>query len=365
MFEIGVENSLNFLSEEFRELFASSRATAFQHPLWLDRLYGRLAPRFDAEPLVIVVRWRGSGRLAMVLPMIRRRHGVMRVVEFADFKVSDYAAPVCDRATFGLILRDDLACERIRRALRPYDVLRVQKVRDDAMPLDRLFGRVTRTGMGMNAHAVALYGPFEQWRADNIDPSYRKELDKKGRQIRRKGEVRFGPSLDPGEITATFHRMRDYRRPRFQDRDAPDLLQGNGYFDFYLDLAITGARLDVCRTYTLWMDRRPISGVFGLTHQGQFLTVLGGFDLAGFKNYSIGALVFEAVAGDCIARGERLLDFTIGDESYKRLFGMKPTPMWTLSAAGSPVGSLIGFVSGQMPWTMKIAKRMVAGKALV
>jgi len=364
VFEIGVENAFDFLSEEYRELFANSRATAFQHPLWLDRLYGRMAPRFDAEPLVIVVRWRGSGRLAMVLPLIRRRHGVMRVVEFADFKVSDYAAAVCDRATFGLILRDDLVCQRIRRALQPYDVLRIQKLRDDSLPLDRLFG-VTRMSMSMNAHAVPLYGPLETWRADNIDQSYRKELDKKGRQIRRKGDVRFGISLDPGEITATFHRMREYRRPRFQNREDPDLLQSATYFDFYLDLAIAGAYAGFCRTYTLWLDSRPISGVWGMVHQGQFLVVLGGFDLAGFKNCSIGALVFEAVAVDCIAKGEHVLDFTIGDESYKRLFGMQPTAMWTLSASGSPVGSLVGFVSGQMPWTMRVAKRIVNGKAMI
>jgi len=364
VFEIGVENAFDFLSEEYRELFANARATAFQHPLWLDRLYGRLAPRYDAEPLVIAVRWRGSGRLAMVLPLVRRRHGVMRVIEFADFKVSDYAAAVCDRATFGLILRDDLACERIRRALRPYDYLRIPKLRDDSLPLDRLFG-VTRTAMGMNAHAVQLFAPFETWRQDKIDRSYCKELDKKGRQIRRKGEVRFGISLDPGEITATFHRMRDYRRPRFEDREAPDLLQSGTYFDFYLDLAIAGAQTGFCRTYTLWLDRRPISGVWGMVHKGQFLTVLGGFDLAGFKNYSIGALVFEAVARDCIAKGERVLDFTIGDESYKSLFGTQPTAMWTVSGAGSPVGSLVGFVSGQMPWTMRLAKRIVNGKAMI
>ena len=58
------------------------------------------------------------------------------------------------------------------------------------------------------------------------------------------------------------------------------------------------------------------------------------------------------------------LDFTIGDESYKRLFGMQPTAMWTMSGSAA-VGSLAAFVSGQMPWTMKIAKRLVNAKALV
>ena len=100
MFDVALENSFDFLSDEYRALFENSRATAFQNPLWLDHLYRRLAPRLDAEPLIIAVRWSNNGRLALILPLIRRRYGVMKVIEFADLKVCDYAAPVCDDATF-------------------------------------------------------------------------------------------------------------------------------------------------------------------------------------------------------------------------------------------------------------------------
>ena len=89
--------------------------------------------------------------------------------------------------------------------------------------------------------------------------------------------------------------------------------------------AIRGADAGLSRTYTLFLDGRPIAGVFGLIHKGQFLVILGGFDLAGYKKQSIGALVFEEIARDCIERGEITLDFTIGDEPYKRLFGARPT----------------------------------------
>jgi len=364
VFDVAVENSFDFLAEEYRTLFESSSATPFQHPLWLDHLYRRLAPRLDAEPLIIAVRWSTNGRLAMILPLMRRRHGVMNVIEFADLKMADYVAPVCDDATFALIVADEIACQQIRLALQPHDFLRIQKLREDALPLDRLLGTVSRSSMGMSAHSVALYGPFEKWRADNIDRSYRKELDKKGRQIRRKGNLRFDVSHDPDEIKATFLRMREYRLPRFQECEDPDLLQSSVYFDFYVELAIAGSEAGLCRTYTMSLDGRPISGVWGLTHRGQFLAVLGGFDLTGYKNYSIGALVFEAIAGDCIERGESVLDFTIGDESYKQLFGTQPTGMWMMSGSGSSLGVLVGFVTEQVPWTMKIAKRIANRKAL-
>jgi CelD/BcsL family acetyltransferase involved in cellulose biosynthesis len=358
VFDVAIEQSFNFLSQGYVELFGASRATAFQHPLWLDRLYAKLAQHVVAEPLIVVVRSRPDGRLAMVLPLVRQRHGIMRVIEFADLGVSDYTSPVCDDETFARILSDAAACEQIRRALKPFDLLRIKKLRDASLPLEQLLGRPARISMGMSAHAATLRGPYTDWRTANVDPSYRKELDKKSRQLHRKGTVRFDCAQDPDRIKSVFHSMRDYRRPRFAERGDGDLLQKASYFEFYLDVATNG-RDGFARTYTLSMDDRPIAGVLGLSHKGNFLVILGGFDLAGYKSQSIGALMFEQIARDCIERGDTVLDFTIGDESYKRLFGAQPSGMWMISRAGSPLGLVAGLVVDQAPWIKKVARRLV------
>ena len=91
MFDVAVDPLFNFLSGEYAELFACSRATAFQHPKWLDAIYRKLLPP-KAAPLIITVR--REGRLAMVLPLVRRRYGALRAIEFADFGVSDYACAI-------------------------------------------------------------------------------------------------------------------------------------------------------------------------------------------------------------------------------------------------------------------------------
>ena len=362
MFSVGVENAFNFLSQDYAELFGRSCATPFQHPLWLDRLYAALVPSAGVEPLVVVVRHRSDGRLAMVLPLVRQRHGIMRVIEFADLRVSDYASPVCTEATFALILRDAAACDQIRNALKPFDLLRIKKLKDGSLPIERLLDAPARSSMAMSAHATVLRAPFSQWRADNLNASYCKELDKKSRQLHRKGEVRFECTDDPELIRSTFHSMRDYRRPRFQERGDGDLLQKFDYFDFYLDIAVRGKGV-LSRTYTMFMDGRPIAGVMGLAHNGEFLVILGGFDHAGYKSQSIGALMFQAVARDCVERGDTVLDFTIGDEAYKRLFGARPSRMWMVSRAGSAMGSLAGFVVEQVPWVKSMARRLVDKKA--
>jgi len=82
-FNIAIEQGFDFLSPDYAELFDNSAATAFQHPLWLDTLYTRLASHAGATPLVVVVRHRATGALAMVLPLLRIRRGPIRTVEFA------------------------------------------------------------------------------------------------------------------------------------------------------------------------------------------------------------------------------------------------------------------------------------------
>jgi CelD/BcsL family acetyltransferase involved in cellulose biosynthesis len=357
VFEIAVEKSFDFSSSEFGVLYEASCATAFQGPAWLDTLYRKLVVGADAEPLVITAR--EAGRLAMLLPLVRHRHGAVRVIEFADLQVSDYASPVCDEATFRRIANDAAAVDKIRHALKPYDVIWIRKLCQGSLPLEELLGCRSRLAMGMSSHAIALHEPYVQWRAERMDPSYRKELDKKERQLRRKGQVSFECSLSPETIKATFHRLREFRRARFEG-DAGDLLQRSSYFDFYLDLAVQGASSGFSRTYTLSIDGQPIAGVFGLVHRAQFLVLLGGFDLSGYKNLSIGALMFQEIAKDCIDRGDALLDFTIGDESYKRLFGAEPSPMWMISSSGNAFGSVVNLVARQLPWVMKVAKGVIS-----
>jgi CelD/BcsL family acetyltransferase involved in cellulose biosynthesis len=359
MFEVTIENSFDFLSPEYGLLFERSAATAFQHPRWLATLYGKLVNGGSTKPLVIVVRHAGDGGLAMVLPLVRRHYAMLRAVEFADLHVSDYASPVTDTATFAQIAADEACVAHIRKLCRPYDLLRIGKLADQSLRLERLFD-IERGSMGMNAYATPLGDTFQQWRDTRLQRSYCKELDKKSRQLHRKGDVRFECVRDPAAIDATFQAMRHYRGLRFGDpREGGDLLQLAAYYDFYRSIAADG-RDDLSRTYALWLDDRVIAGVLGLAHRASsFLVILGGFDFENFKNQSIGSLMFEQVARDCIERGEKVLDFTIGDEPYKLTFGAEPAAMWKMSKPGSPLGYAAELVTERMPAVKSLARRIL------
>ncbi|MBH5389996.1 MULTISPECIES: GNAT family N-acetyltransferase [Bradyrhizobium] len=356
-FDIVVEQSFDFLSPEYAELFDRSAATAFQHPVWLHGLYTRLAPETGATPLIVVVRHRATGALAMVLPLLRIRRGPLRTVEFADLRVSDYLAPVCSPDVFSQLLDDAAACAQIRRLVRPFDLLRMVKLPDGRLPIEDLLAASRRVAMDTNAYATVLVAPFEQWRASTLDRSYQKELAKKRRQLEKKGALSFSCCADSASVLEALDIMRKFRGPRFRAQGDGDLLQRSEYYDFYSAVALGGLGSFV-RLYAMKMDGEVIAAVLGLCHRGDFLVIMSAFDIAGYKSQSLGALMFEQVARDCIERGDQTLDFTIGDEPYKKLFGGQPSPMWAVTQAGSAAGAIALFALKQAPWLKLAAKRL-------
>jgi CelD/BcsL family acetyltransferase involved in cellulose biosynthesis len=264
-------------------------------------------------------------------------------------------APVASNATIDAVAADPFARARINAVLKPFDMLRIRKLRSPSASVQRLLGGTDCSEMQMSAYAVPLCSDYSAWRADKISTSYRKELDKKSRQLHRKGQVAFECASDVETIEATLVKMREYRRPRFE---TGDLLQDQIYFNFYLDVAIR-ARTTLARLYSVMMDGVPIAGAFGLSHRGSLLIVLSGFDYDNYKSQSLGSLIFEMVAQHGIGAGDRELDFTIGDEPYKTLFGAQKSPIYELFRSGSVPGAIAGAAAQHAPWIKSIAQRFV------
>lgn len=352
-FTVAVTPRFDFLSEDYATLFAESSASAFQHPMWLDAIYRQLVPQLKIDPLIVTVRDAADGRLVMVLPLLRRRYRGLRTIEFADLGVSDYVAPIASDASIEIIATDPFVCRRISAVLKPFDMLRIRKLRSPSKAVQQLFGATDCSEMSMGAYAGPLASDYTAWRSNNLTASYRKELDKKSRQLHRKGQVEFHCTTDAAAIEATFVKMREYRRQRF---DSGDLLQDQIYFDFYLDIA-TRAHATLSRVYSVAMDGAPIAGAMCLSHKGSLLIVLTGFDHDSYKSQSLGSLIFEMIAKHSISVGDRELDFTIGDEPYKTLFGAQKSPLYQIVRSGSISGAIAGAAVQRAPWIKGLAQR--------
>jgi len=353
------EDALDFLAPEYTDLFDHSEATAFQHGAWLHRLYSSLAPRRGSLPCVVTVRDTVGDRLIAVLPLIRRRLGPLRLVEYADLGVCDYAAAVVRTEHQEGVRADATLAPRIRRVLPAYDLLLVQRVPDSPENVTSLIagGRSNRHPYG--AHLIELAGTVDGWRIA-LDPSFRRHLDRKYKRLRPKGGSRLRVVTDPTEVPAVMAALREFRRVRFAERGGTDLTQDPGYFDFYQDVARDGvlgrgpARLTV-----LDVGNEPAAVALNLAEPRGEVYVLVGYDLHRLRNYSLGLLIVDQLARAVIERGEEYLDLTVGDEPYKSDFGARRRQLFEVYAARTPAG--LALYSGRLAYlaSRRTAKRTV------
>jgi len=319
---VTVEPAFDFLSAEYRSLFEASAATAFQHPLWLDAFYRRLAPIQRARPVVVTGRDRRSGELQFLLPMIARQKSGARLIESTDLGVSDYAAPVI-RA--GWQIGPD-AKRAVAAALPSADVVRIRPVREDHVEGWRALLDVPAEPAGFSAHASHHGTDHRAWRQRAMSDGFVKKLDRNARRL-LEGGGRLRLLRDDGEIGRAIAIIRDLRRGRFEG----DPIQQQAYFDFYTEIAKAGVGEGITRVYVLENESGWIGATFNLAYRGALHHLLIGCDYDQYGRHSPGTVFYDAMSRDWAAAGGVTFDFTIGDEPYKASFGTEKTPMFELA----------------------------------
>jgi CelD/BcsL family acetyltransferase involved in cellulose biosynthesis len=355
-FTVAREDDFDFSSAEYADLFARSDATAFQHPVWLGALYDVLAPRRGAKKLVVTVRSE-DGRLVLVLPLVRRRQGLLRLLEYADLGVNDYAAPVLDTAAAELVADGHVAAQ-VRVALGSFDLLRIERVPDSPELLTSLIGGATAARHRYDTHLVDLAETVDAWH-QRLDPKFVRHLERKYKRLRPKGERRLRSITDVEEIDAFMARMQTFRAARFADRRGTDLVQDPDCFDFYRSVARDSVTAGPARLDVLEVGGEPAAVALNLVERDRELFVLVGYDVERLRNYSLGLLIVDELVASAISRGAAHFDLTVGDEDYKSDFGARARPLFEVRVqrtlrGRAGVGARAGYLTAR-----RLAKRAV------
>lgn len=359
MITVQVENGFDLHGAEYAQLYARSAATLFQHPLWLHELYTTLAPTVDAEPLIVTGRDQDTGTLALVLPLVRRREALARRVEFADLGVCDYAMPVVDRALDGTPDAAALA-PAIRETIGSTDLLVIDKVPGDAHTVATLLGSKSIRRHPYDTHPISLGSSPEQWRA-RLDPEFIRHLERKRERVgRRKRVLALRELASSEEVDGAFERMREFRQDRFADRRAIDLMQDPRYYDFYLSVARASADDGGPGSTSILTINDEIVGVsFMLVDDERDVGVLVGYDVAQYRNYSLGLLIVDELIAVSFANGKGFHDLTLGHEGYKLSFGAAREPMHSVRIPLTVRGHAARAAADRETQARQLAKRVL------
>lgn len=331
------EDDLDFSSVEYTELFDRSTATLFQHPTWIDVVYRTLAPLKGATPLVVTVRCEGV--LVGVLPLVSRRRRGIRRVEFADLGVCDYIAPVLDREHEHALLTDPRVRDSIRSCLGRFDLLLLERLPGSPAQAASLLSARTTRRHPYDSHAISLPATHELWRREALDPQLLRHLDRKRKRLRPKGGVQLTRVTDPDRVEELLAHLQQFRRDRFAEHRGIDLVQDPGSFAFYTQVAQESLAHDGPVALSVLTVGESVAALsLDLVDDQRHLFLVVGYDFARLRNYCLGLIIVEELVARAIEAGRHTFDLTVGDESYKRELGARPTPMYAVRRAATARG---------------------------
>lgn len=353
-----VENDFDFLSDEYRALFAGSAATVFQGPLWLHCLYSTLAPQLGAKPHIIAVRDAANGRLRMVLPLVLQRSLEVGILQPADLGVADYNAPVArpvDLVAFGT---DKHLVRQVQRLLSIGDVLIFRKVQGLPADIAGLVGAGRQRRNENAGYEISLASPcFDSWQRDKLKKKFRNGTAKRLRTLQeRHADVRFVEFQTCKEIEAAIRFMAAHRTARFRD----DILNDPAYVDFYLRYAREGGPTGEAITTGLIVDGRLVSANFGIVGNGAYHALLSGSLIEEFGDYAPGLQSMLDVLRRRHAAGDIRFDFGIGGSRYKKDLSATEIPLYNLTVPRTVSGQVVSLVYNQAK-PLKTALRRLVG----
>lgn len=338
-FEIDVCGDISAVREDWAALEVHGQCTPFQTRAWLEPWYEIVAPRYGAKPLFVRVRERFSGAPLALLPLVRRRDAGLTLVEFADLGVSDYHAPLFAPEMSDLRAHGPALWARIQAALRPADLFRFEKAPPLVGGMRNPLLDVARRQMNFSAWDVALPSDRAAFDAGLADQSFLRELARKNRRIGGRGQVRFSEARTPEELRRAFGALCEQRAARFAELGRDNILQRAPFGAFYEKVALAD-RDRVTRLFTLSVDDEIVATIFGLSRNGRFCMIMSTIGDARWKSSSPGNVAMDRLISQLVDEGGGVLDFTIGDEAYKRSFGAVERPLsagvMSLSWRGSP-----------------------------
>jgi CelD/BcsL family acetyltransferase involved in cellulose biosynthesis len=315
----------------------SGNATPFQDWQWLEAWYGAFANVDSVEPLIAIVSNAATGEQAVLLPLIRRRHKRIRIVEPADLDLTDYNAPLLGPAA----PRDAKAAramwQDLRDALRRLpggaDLIRLRKmpVETDGRPnpLALLDGAGP---CALNGNLVASGDDFDAWRF-TLERTVRKELERSWRVFTRDSAAAFRIVADKDEALRVLATMEAQQGERMQHLGLNFILNDETYAAFYRNLVEANVGNGFAVLSALTVGDEVVATLLGIRQGSRYIMVRISNAGDRWSNCSPGRLIIERTMAALHKDGIRQFDFSIGNYAYKRRFGVARIALVDFSAA--------------------------------
>lgn len=305
--------------------------TAFQHGYWLGAWYRAFG---GVAPLIAVISDAATGRDIAVVPMVSHVRRGIRIVEFADFGVSDNNAPIlASDAALDAAAMDAIG-QALIGALRAlpdgFDLLRLKKmpaqIGGKPNPLASL-GRIGSSSL--NGNLVMTGDDYDAYQAS----IKRMQMPRCWRVFSRHEGARFEIATDVTRAHELLDVMDAQQQARMKKLGSRFVLNDDAHARFYREVARQGVADGYAVVSALVCDEGIVATTLGVRHGATYFLLRISHAGDSWASSSPGLLVTERTMAALHGEGVRRFDLSIGNHDYKRRFGAERVPLTDVSVA--------------------------------
>lgn len=325
--------SLDTCDGLWTDLAPRAVATPFQSLAWL-----KAASRHHGAGLetAVVVGMR-DGRPAIILPLALERGRFATTLRWLGDRWSDYNMPLVERDLFAALSVEDVDAiwARIRPLLgRPDTSVLVRQV-TEVRGMPNPFAQWQMQPEPTAAHALRLGIDWPSFEAETYSASARRRLRQMQGKIDRLGGV-FTTTCDPEEVAAKVACLLRWKGDQIQARGGLNALDGELGRGFLLDYVSTPG--SGVRMHALEISSEPVALIMTMDDDERLLVYQMAYADGETARLSPGRVLTHHLVRLAVEERRRLLDFSVGDEEYKRDLCDLSTGLTSSILAHSPSG---------------------------
>ena len=336
-----IASGADALRASLSEIGPDAVSTPFQTATWINAWLDTIGKARNCDIHVAEIRDGRSGELMLVLPLVRRKHGLTTLIELPDFGLADYGGPVFkaafrpDRAGMNRIWAQLIA------DLPSADILKINRLTKTSGSRDNplmLLDGITRDEQ--SAWGTYLPEAPADFASLGLPKKRARELNKRFRRMAEFGPVEFRVASNPAEVDRFFQTMCRQRARRHAEMGRPDSLEHTDIRAFFHTMLQGGSDRAPARIQAVLVGNEIVATGYGLQSPQGFHVIFATLQDGIWRPLSPGLQYFRMSMAWASSSHEGGLyyDFTVGSEQYKAELGATETPLFELVQPLSPRG---------------------------
>jgi CelD/BcsL family acetyltransferase involved in cellulose biosynthesis len=309
--------------EEIKSIWINFQETAycygFQTYEWLSIWNETIGERFNFKLCLVKVDDIENNTL-MILPLGIRKIGGIKILTWLGDNQTDYHAPLISSTISIDFFEKNIneIWQEIRRILPHYDVIHLEKQPEYIDSIRNPFALMNVKQLDFCAYSLLVEDSWEDYSNIRIKKKIKSDSRRQIKRLEEIGSIKYEIANDRESIKKITDVMIKHKIRKYSETGVSNMFSDSKYIEFYHKIAYLYANQGLIHVAALSIDNLIIAAHWGILHNKRFYYIMPTYAGGRWRKYSAGRLLLIYLLKWNIENGNRLIDFTIGDEPYKK-----------------------------------------------